>query len=174
MCQSITFCLADAVPVRTIARWQDELAGTPDGERARELRGRIDRYKDAGHGDCLFLQSGLAGIVADALTSGDGDAYRLYAWVVMPNHVHVLIGPMPEVDRVDVSSLTQRWKGRTARLINQARGASGTVWQRESWDRWIRDLGHFESVAAYIEGNPLRAGLNGWRWVSGHTIAPAG
>jgi REP element-mobilizing transposase RayT len=73
----------------------------------------------------------------------------------MPNHVHVLIeafadSPLPEV--------VQSWKSFTAKAINRWLGRNGEVWQREYFDRYIRDDAHLRAVIDYIEGNPVAAG----------------
>jgi REP element-mobilizing transposase RayT len=81
--------------------------------------------------------------------------YALHAFVVMANHVHLLITP-----NVPVSKLTQSLKRATARDANRMLGATGQpFWQDESYDRWVRDGREFERIASYIENNPVNAGL---------------
>lgn len=165
--QFVTFHLADSIPGGVIERWSRELGSLPGDERGRELRRLIDAYQDAGHGSCVLRDARCAEQVARQLFAGDGSAYRLAAWVVMPNHVHVMIGPCGE-QRVDLSETTRRWKGASSRFINQIAGRRGALWRRESYDRWIRDSEHFTAVARYIAENPVKAGLcrepSEWRW----------
>ncbi len=93
--------------------------------------------------------------------------YRLLAWVIMPNHVHVLIDPMTKLARI-----VQAWKSVSAHRILPLLGADRprVLWQREYWDRFIRDERHCQQAMAYIHANPVTAGLvmNGaeWRWGS--------
>lgn len=101
----------------------------------------------------------------------DGERYPLISWCIMPNHVHALLKP-----QVALSNILQSWKSFTGRwaLAKNAElglGVPGVrFWMRESWDRYIRDLRHFESVRSYIERNPVEAGLcatpEHWRWSS--------
>ncbi len=81
--------------------------------------------------------------------------YTLHSFVVMANHVHLLVTPQTELPR-----LTHSLKGFTARRANQMLGATGQpFWQDESYDRWVRDAGEFERIANYIEKNPVNAGM---------------
>jgi REP element-mobilizing transposase RayT len=73
----------------------------------------------------------------------------------MPNHVHILISP-----GIDVDKITRAIKGRSARLANTLLGRSGQpFWQAESFDHWIRSPRQFRDVRNYIELNPVKAGF---------------
>ena len=90
----------------------------------------------------------------------------LHAWVVMPNHVHILLEPL-----APMATIAQAIKGATARKANLALGRTGKYfWQDESFDHWIRNEGEFEKVRKYIERNPVAAGLvreeSEWIWSS--------
>ena len=81
--------------------------------------------------------------------------YVLAAYVVMSNHEHVLLLP-----RISPSKLLQSLKGATAREANRSLGRTGeTFWQAESYDHWVRDDKERERIVAYIENNPVKAGL---------------
>lgn len=81
--------------------------------------------------------------------------YLVHAWVVMANHVHILITP-----RVEVSKLMQSLKRFTGREGNRILGLTGhPFWQDESFDRLVRNEDEFRRIARYIEMNPMRAGL---------------
>ena len=79
---------------------------------------------------------------------------RLHAFVVMPNHVHLLLTP-----QVEVPKLLRSLKGITAKRANQALGLTGAFWQEESYDHVVRNGKEFDSIRGYIEENPVRAGL---------------
>ena len=148
--QAITFRLADSLPDEVLHRLLQE--ETSDLSRHK----RIEQLLDAGHGACWLKQKEIADIVENALLHGDGKRYRLLAWCVMPNHVHVLI----ETDSAfSVSKIVQGWKSYTARLINQQLARSGSVWMRDYFDRYIRDNHHLAAVVAYIHNNPVKARL---------------
>src|SRR5258706_5390153 len=73
----------------------------------------------------------------------------------MSNHVHVLLLP-----KISPSKLLQALKGATAREANRVLGRTGeTFWQAESYDHWVRDESEWKRIVAYIENNPVRAGL---------------
>jgi REP element-mobilizing transposase RayT len=96
--------------------------------------------------------------------------YALHNYVVMANHVHLLITP-----RIELPRLTQSLKGFTARQGNLLLGTTGQpFWQDESYDRWVRDAREFERIAAYIENNPVNAGIcttpGDFPWSSGRRV----
>ena len=148
--QFITFRLADSLPKGVLQRLLQE--ESDDIKRYQ----RIEQLLDAGHGECWLKKTDIADIVENALLHGDGKHYRLLAWCVMPNHLHVLI----ETDSTyPLSKIVQGWKSYTARLINQNLGRKGTVWMRDYFDRYIRDNQHQAATIAYIHSNPVKAGL---------------
>jgi putative transposase len=146
--QSVTFRLADSLP-----------AGILDTE--------VDSVLDAGHGRCLLRHTEIADLVERALLHFDADRYRLLAWVVMPNHVHVLVQP-----GVPLAELLHTWKSFTGKAINRLLGERGAVWQPDYYDRFIRDEPHLAAAIAYVENNPVKAGLctkaEEWRWGSAY------
>jgi REP element-mobilizing transposase RayT len=76
--------------------------------------------------------------------------------VIMPNHVHALFVQNPEWP---LEKLTQSWKRFAARQINKLLDRSGNFWQRDYFDRLVRDEKHFASCVRYIRRNPERANL---------------
>ena len=95
-------------------------------------------------------------LVLEHLLSGDKKFYQLAAAVVMPDHVHLLLRPLPEYE---LSRIMKGLKGACARMINQRRNASGSIWQDESWDRIVRDAAEFDEKLQYMADNPVKAGL---------------
>ena len=80
--------------------------------------------------------------------------YELGAYVVMANHVHLLIWPKVTPDR-----LLKSLKGATAREANRLLGRTGEpFWQKESYDHWVRDAAEYAKIRRYIENNPVKAG----------------
>ena len=117
----------------------------------------MDRYLDTTRlGPMHLAQESLAGIVVASLHRGALlGHYELGAYVVMSNHVHVLLLP-----KILPSRLLQSLKGATAREANGILGRTGeTFWQAESYDHWVRDDRERERIVAYIENNPVKAGL---------------
>jgi REP element-mobilizing transposase RayT len=92
--------------------------------------------------------------------------FRLAAFAIMANHVHVLLTPFSAL-----SEITRRVKGTSARQANLILGRTGApFWQDESFDHWVRNHGEWQKIRAYIENNPVRAGLverpEDWPWSS--------
>ena len=93
--------------------------------------------------------------------------YDLGSWVLMPNHVHVLLKPGDTLPR-EIAWI----KGRTALEANRVMKRSGSFWAKDYFDRWIRNRNEWEKVIRYIEQNPVKAGLckspEDWQWSSAH------
>ena len=164
----VTFRLADSIPAHVLGQWQDERAAwlrahpEPWGseielEYHRRFSGALERWLDEGRGSCLLRRHDCAEIVAAALRHFEGDRVVMIAFVVMPNHVHALFvrnGEWP------LEKLIHGWKGFTARQINKLLGRSGSFWQRDYFDRLIRDDNHFANCVRYIRHNPQKARLS--------------
>ena len=127
-----------------------------------------DRALAQGHGQLSLSDARVARQVVEAIRTGESQKqfYELYAWAVMPNHVHLLILP-----HVALSQITHWIKGRTARAANLLLGRTGEpFWQDESYDHWVRNEREFHRIVAYIEDNPVSAGLaatpEDWPWSS--------
>jgi REP element-mobilizing transposase RayT len=123
---------------------------------------RVEEYFDRGMGACSLRDPRIGEMVANTLYFWDGKRYRLVAWCVMPNHVHVIFRLLPG-QRLDI--VLKGWKSYTARLANRILGRSGMFWQREYYDRLIRNGNEFERAVRYVMSNPERAGLRDWKWV---------
>ena len=95
-------------------------------------------------------------IVEEVLRHDDGTKYRLEDFIVMPNHVHVLVSPL---DKHTLSEITQAWKSTAAHRINKLLGRAGTFWQKESFDHIVRSAEQAQKFREYIQENPC--GLRG-------------
>jgi putative transposase len=116
----------------------------------------MDRLLDNGRTGPLHLQRPeIANLMVEAILYRNGGAYELHNYVVMSNHVHLLITP-----HFAVSKLTQSLKRFTAREANLVLGLTGQpFWQDESYDRLVRNEQEFKRIANYIEMNPVHAGF---------------
>lgn len=134
----------------------------------------MDRLLDEARTGPLYLRMPrIATLLVDAIhhRAGPMGHFDLHAYVVMPNHVHLLITPL-----VPVSKLTHSLKRFMAREANRALDLTGnTFWQDESYDRVVRDDTEFLQAARYIEWNPVKAGLvarpEDFPWSSARPIA---
>lgn len=138
--------------------------GTP-GEQFVRFDRELDR---ADCGPSWLSDPRIAQLVLEALHYGESNLkrYILADFVIMPNHVNLLLWP-----RVSLAKITQQIKGYTARQANVILGRKGQpFWQDESYDHWVRDQDEMFSIARYIVYNPVKAGLiqrpEDWPWSS--------
>lgn len=140
---------------------------------AKQRFARRDAYLDSRKNGPLYLQEPAAAkFVEDAILFGVPERYELYAWCVMGNHVHLLLTPIWEL-----KDISKGIKGYTARQINDLQNAIGRpFWQDESYDHWSRDDDELMRIIAYIENNPVKAGLcpksEDWPWSSARFRGP--
>jgi putative transposase len=129
----------------------------------------VDRQLDSASSGPMFLkhpQVAAAVIEALYIASNKWDLCELFAWVVMPNHVHFLLQP-----RKPLCEITRAVKNTSARQANIILGRTGQpFWQGESYDHWVRNGKQFDRIVRYIEENPVKAGLveraEMWPWSS--------
>lgn len=175
----ITWRTADSLPTAALDRWQIERdqwlrargvdPSVDDWSRVFEMLPEADRQEfhqlftvrwnallDEGHGECVLRNPEMAGIVADSLRHFDSERYELEAFVVMPNHVHVLAGVS---GRGEMKKHCRSWKNFTAMQINKAMGREGQFWQWESFDHLVRTPASLEKFRHYILKNPIKARL---------------
>jgi len=175
----VTFRLADSLPKQVLLQFKREHAEAlqllsandkPAEAEAihREHRRKVERYLDRGAGECHLRRPDIADVVAKALLHFQERHYVLDDWVVMPNHVHLILWPMPNY------TLSEILKGRkqfTATQANLILGKTGqSFWQRESFDHWIRNDEEKARIRRYIRMNPVNARLckspKEWQWSS--------
>jgi REP element-mobilizing transposase RayT len=173
---SVTFRLADSLPASVLQAYEFERrdiiqTASQQGRKLTQqeiqrldqlFSERIDRYLDSGAGACHLARPDIAELVANALKYFDGERYCLHAWCVMPNHVHTVFTILPAGS---LDGILHSWKSFTSKEANKLLGTTGTFWQREYYDRLIRDADEFRSFVNYTVENPVRAGLRNWKWV---------
>ncbi len=162
----VTFRLGDSMPASLLETWRAERdrwllqhpqpwALDTELEFHKRFSARLDEHLDDGHGSCLFREPSMAAMVSDAFRFFDNKRYLLHSWVIMPNHVHLLLSLG---ESQTLSEIISSWKRFTATQIHRKTGASGSLWQKDYFDR-IRDWNHFANVARYIRRNPVKAKL---------------
>lgn len=129
---------------------------------------RVDAHLDKGYGECWLKQPEIAKLVSTALCYFEDDRYDLHAWVVMPNHVHVVVQPRPSRT---LSSILKSWKTYTAVHANRLLDRVGqTFWQSESYNHCCRTDEERGLCSHYTIRNPAAAGLCAepcdWQWSS--------
>ncbi|RMH25768.1 MAG: hypothetical protein D6693_08315, partial [Planctomycetota bacterium] len=103
-------------------------------------------------------------LVVDALRHFDGERYDLIGYVVMNDHVHLVVRPY---EGCELSGLLHTWKSYTANRMQRETGRVGAVWQDESFDRIVRDEDEYFEKLGYILTNPQRRwpGIQEYAWV---------
>ncbi|MCE9605618.1 MAG: transposase [Planctomycetia bacterium] len=140
------------------ADWNHRLKADRDLEKEFQAKfiPEFMEWLDRGLGECVLRKPEFNGIVAESLRSGDGDRYRLGDFVVMPNHVHLLVGL---IGNTEIERQCFSWKTYTAKRINRCLGRKGRFWQEESFDHLVRSPEQFDYLQNYIAENPLKAKL---------------
>ena len=169
----VTFRVADAVPHRLRTQWESECeawlrvhpkpwSAEVENEYHERFSGAIERWLDAGHGSCILRRHDCAEIVAEALRYFDGRRLARISDVVMPNHVHALF---VQNANWPLENLLRSWKSFTSRKINSLLGRDGSLWQRDYFDRLVRDQMHFANCVRYIRKNPAKARLQSGEYI---------
>ena len=171
----VTFRLADSLPryivrslkaqrkdvIKTIKK-SDKTPTSVENKSINKLFSRkFDRYLDSGRGACHLKNPEIAEMVANALCHFDGNRYFLFAWSVMPNHVHVVVRPE---SGYNLSDILHSWKSFTAKRANKILKRGGRFWQPEYYDHLIRDEKDLKRCIEYTYYNPEKAGMDKWRW----------
>ena len=171
----VTFRLVDSIPKKAMDEWSDEraewirchgfeskefrsdlLSEEDQKDYARRFGRKFHELLDAGFGACVLRKEENWRVVVETLKFFEGERYELGGFVVMPNHVHLLITPNAGFD---LSKIMQSVKSFAAKKINLNEGKRGSLWQFESFDRIVRNGRELERYEKYIEENPVKAKL---------------
>jgi len=100
--------------------------------------------------------------VASALHHFNRQRYALLAYVIMNDHLHVLVQP---ADGFALQDIVKSWKAYSARRLRHA-GRAAPVWQQEYFDRVMRNRHDVFETLEYISKNPTRrwAGIESYPW----------
>ena len=160
----LTWRLYGSLPASFLRSLGEDKA-QPAGKFFRVVDCQLDQART---GPLWLKDPRIAGYVVRALQRGEVELeqYALLSFVVMANHVHVLLEP-----KIDVARITKGIKGVTAKEGNQILGRTGRrFWQDESYDHWVRSPSECDRIRSYIERNPVVAGLvarpDEWPWSS--------
>ena len=163
----ITFRLNDSVAQPVLEAWRADRATWlthhpepwSDDDRAQyheRFTKRIEDLLDAGYGSCALARPEIGKLVEQALRHFDGTRYQLGDYVVMPNHVHVLVRPAEDQA---LEKVLQSWKTHTATEANKILGSEGTFWRDEYFDHVVRSEAQLRRLQDYIKENPVKARL---------------
>lgn len=127
-----------------------------ESEYHERFSGKVEKWLDEMHGSCALRSAACANAVGKVLMKFDGTRFRHHAWIVMPNHLHSLFSLLGDEA---LPKIVGAWKGASAREVNLIANRTGPLWQKDYFDRLIRDEKHFWNCARYIRRNPKKAGL---------------
>src|SRR5207247_699566 len=135
--------VSDAAPVALRTEWPALVEIDNDDERRKKLQA----YLDKGRGECPLREARIAKLVDESLRFHHQRDYELRAWVIMPNHLHVLF----KVTTKPMGKVIRKWKDYTAREANKLLGRRGPFWAEDYWDTFIRDAAHELQARHYAE-----------------------
>lgn len=115
---------------------------------------KIDNYLDNSFNGC-YLNDNIVGYLKDFFINKHKDIYKLIAFCIMPNHIHLLFKQNIELDKI-----MKTLKGSSSNAINKLLGKKGKFWESGYYDKAIRDEKHFMITYEYIKNNPIKAGLD--------------
>ena len=169
----ITFRLKDSIPQSKLIDWNqrrilwlnsrgidpntptqcltEKLTDSQKTEYYQQFTQYYHDLLDSGLGKCELRDPGNSKIVAESLYYFNKTRYNMGDFIVMPNHVHLLVSPL---DDWSLSLLLQSWKRRTAREINKRTQSTGNLWQPESYDHIVRNEAQLSRIQKYIADNP--------------------
>ncbi len=158
----VTFRLADAMPAEVTQEYKArvmEVEKKYPMPRTLEQQAEVDKvkhntlekYLDAGYGSCLLKDSRLRESLVETLEHNESVDYELAAYVIMPNHVHLLLATIGDKP---IQMIINAVKRVSAHHICKLANRGFPLWQREYYDRLIRNRRHYEDVMAYIVNNP--------------------
>ena len=160
----VTWRTADSMPEAKVKQWVQEreawLAKHPEphddqakAEYDALFLARWERWLDECHGECLLKRPEIRDVVERAMRHFDQARYRLGEFIVMSNHVHVVITPWGDHT---LSAILHSWKSFTSHEINRMLQRTGTLWQKESFDHIVRSPEEMERIVSYIRNNGRR------------------
>jgi len=157
----VTWRLYASLPAKILGK-------KPEGASGKAFAAYDCLLDKAETGPLWLKDDRIAQLVVNAIKFAESELklYQLNAFVVMANHVHILVTP-----HTPTRKITQALKGYTAHEANRILGKTGKpFWQEESFDHWVRSEEEFRRIMRYIEYNPVSAGLvakiEDWPWSS--------
>jgi type I restriction enzyme R subunit/putative DNA methylase len=126
----------------------------------------------------FFLPEEARTIIFDHCLFENGRRVRMHAFVVMPDHVHVLFTPLEDERGTPhtLAKIMNGIKGASSHSVNKLLDRKGVLWEPESFDRILRSSGDFEFRLSCIVGNPIAAGLakgpDDYRWAWRESAQP--
>jgi len=189
----ITYRLAGTLPGIVIAKLKKEYEnlralpkkpGYSDNEWSvvidKKMFALWDKYLDEDRNMKWLSKPQISDIIRESIYYFAGKRYSLWAYVIMPNHVHILIqvdeawdkNKKAEYEKGALSAILHSLRSYTAKEANKVLGRTGKFWQSEAYDYWARNNDELQRIIYYIENNPVKAGLvekpEDWKYSSAY------
>jgi REP element-mobilizing transposase RayT len=156
----VTFRLADSLPRSFRLQCKEKAHSKPLAGSAKKVSYQYQRAVqeclDKSYGHCWLYKTEIASIANNAIRYFNNERYELFAWTIMPNHVHVLLKLLGDFS---LSSIIHSWKSFSAREANRVLARTGEFWQREYFDILVTSDRQLEFFLRYVLNNPVKAGL---------------
>ena len=135
----------------------------PDSKQFETLQKQIfstcEKFLDQGHGFTPFLDANICeAFIIDTIDWCEEAKWGIPHFCVMPNHIHAIAYPKSEFSP-SLKEFLKRLKGRTARRLNAILDRTGSFWQTDWFDRWVRNEHELQRTIEYIRNNPVKAGI---------------
>lgn len=171
----LTYRLAGSIPMSVLKAMQKDsetelktarrdFKGEAFRTKLREIQarwfGRYDQWlHDSPNGPYWLREPDIANLVVESLHECAEKYFHLYAYAIMPNHVHVLLKHHEHAR--SLCDILQSHKGFTGSAANKLLGRKGQFWHRETYDHVVRNQTSFNRITRYILNNPVKAKLVG-------------
>ena len=112
-------------------------------------------------------------MIENAISHFDGERYELLAYVVMHDHVHIIVEP---AENFKLQQLVHSWKSYTSNRLQRQFNRMKSIWQDEYFDRILRDETELLEKAQYIFNNPFKVwpDMEEYQWLGGKLMEMAG
>jgi putative transposase len=158
----LTWRLYGSLPRAALDALRHKTFSSP-GKKFQAFEATLDHAR---FGPAYLSKPNIAELLINSILDAErANLFKIHSYVVMPNHVHILLAPQAPLRKI-----TQFVKGKSAREINLLLGLSGKyLWQKESFDHWVRSPAEFDRIMLYIRDNPVKAKLvhasSAWPWL---------
>lgn len=153
---------AQHIVFRTLNSLHRDVISGAEKMSVTQARHWIDTQLDLSKEGRVFSDIRAAMMMEEIIRHFDGERFDLLAWCIMPNHLHVFIVPL---GHYHLGSIVRTWKVQASKWLG-----GGQIFASDYFDRYIRDTKHMATTLAYIENNPVKAGLclepHQWEWSS--------
>ncbi len=149
-CFFVTFCTFDSIPIHHAIQW-NEINFIEQFEV-------YDKALDFGEPTIDICKIEFAESIKKSILQDNNILYEVLYYCIMPNHVHLVLDTECSPENTTLGNIMKLIKGRSSKGINLLLNRTGTIWQKASYDRMIRNEKELSSIGDYILNNPVKSG----------------